>query len=247
MTGRLAGKTIFATASGQGIGRATVLAFAQEGATVWATDINEETLATLAAESPNIKTRRLDVTDGDAIKAIAAEVGTVDILFNAAGFVHNGTILECEEKDWDFSFDLNVKSMYRIIRAFLPAMLAAGHGNIVNVSSVASAITGVPNRFAYGTTKAAVTGLTKMIAKDFVEKGIRCNAVCPGTVDSPSLQERFHAAGDYEAMRAMFMKRQPMGRFASCEEVAMLCVYLASDEAAFVTGQTFVIDGGWTM
>ena len=186
MTGRLAGKTIFATASGQGIGRATALAFAQEGATVWATDINEETLATLAAESPNIKTRRLDVTDGEAIKAIAAEIGTVDIIFNAAGFVHNGTILDCEEKDWDFSFDLNVKSMYRIIRAFLPAMLKAGHGNIVNVSSVASAITGVPNRFAYGTTKAAVTGLTKMIAKDFVEKGIRCNAVCPGTVDSPS-------------------------------------------------------------
>lgn len=247
MSGRLAGKTIFATASGQGIGRATALAFAREGATVWATDINEKSLATLAAESPNIKTRRLDVTDPAAIQAIAAELGAVDVIFNAAGYVANGTILECDEKDWDLSFDINVKSMYRVIRAFLPAMIAAGGGAIVNISSVASAITGVPNRFVYGTTKAAVTGLTKMIARDFVGKGIRCNAVCPGTIDSPSLNERMAAAGNYEAVRASFMERQPMKRLGAPEEVAMLCVYLASDEAAFATGQTWTLDGGWTM
>ena len=247
MSGRLAGKTVFATASGQGIGRAAALAFAREGATVWATDINEQALATLAAESPNIRTRRLDATDGAAIKAVAAELGAVDVLFNAAGYVHNGTILDCEEKDWDFSFDLNVKSMYRVIRAFLPAMIAAGGGSIVNISSVASAVTGVPNRFVYGTTKAAVTGLTKMVAKDFVEKGIRCNAVCPGTIDSPSLNERFQATGDYEGIRARFLERQPMRRFGTPDEVAMLCVYLASDESAFATGQTWVLDGGWTM
>ncbi len=247
MSGRLAGKSIFATASGQGIGRATALAFAREGATVWATDINEKSLATLAAESPNIKTRRLDVTDPAAIRAIAAELGAVDVIFNAAGYVANGTILECDEKDWDRSFDINVKSMYRVIRAFLPAMIAAGGGAIVNISSVASAITGVPNRFVYGTTKAAVTGLTKMIARDFVGKGIRCNAVCPGTIDSPSLNERMAAAGNYEAVRASFMERQPMKRLGTPEEVALLCVYLASDEAAFATGQTWTLDGGWTM
>jgi len=247
MSGRLAGKTIFATASGQGIGRATALAFAREGAHVWATDINEKSLATLAAESPTIKTRRLDVTDPAAIAAIAAELGAVDVVFNAAGYVANGTILECEEKDWDLSFDLNVKSMYRVIRAFLPAMIAAGGGAIVNISSVASAITGVPNRFVYGTTKAAVTGLTKMIARDFVGKGIRCNAVCPGTIDSPSLNERMAAGGNYETVRASFMERQPMKRLGTPEEVAMLAVYLASDEAAFATGQTWTLDGGWTM
>lgn len=247
MSGRLAGKTIFATASGQGIGRATALAFAREGAHVWATDINEKSLATLAAESPGIKTRHLDVTDPAAIKAIAAEVGAVDVVFNAAGYVANGTILECDEKDWDFSFDLNVKSMYRVIRAFLPAMLKAGRGNIVNISSVAGPITGVPNRFAYSATKAAVAGLTKAIARDFVEKGIRCNAVCPGTIDLPSLNERMAAAGNYEAVRASFMERQPMKRLGTPEEVALLCVYLASDEAAFATGQTWTLDGGWTM
>lgn len=247
MSGRLAGKTIFATASGQGIGRATALAFAREGAHVWATDINEKSLATLAAESPTIKTRRLDVTDPAAIAAIAAELGAVDVVFNAAGYVANGTILECDEKDWDLSFDINVKSMYRVIRAFLPAMIAAGGGAIVNISSVASAITGVPNRFVYGTTKAAVTGLTKMIARDFVGKGIRCNAVCPGTIDSPSLNERMAAGGNYETVRASFMERQPMKRLGTPEEVAMLAVYLASDEAAFATGQTWTLDGGWTM
>jgi 2-keto-3-deoxy-L-fuconate dehydrogenase len=247
MSGRLAGKTIFATASGQGIGRATALAFAREGAQVWATDINEKSLATLAAESPNIKTRCLDVTDPAAIQAIAVELGAVDAIFNAAGYVANGTILECDEKDWDLSFDINVKSMYRVIRAFLPAMITAGGGAIVNISSVASAITGVPNRFVYGTTKAAVTGLTKMIARDFVGNGIRCNAVCPGTIDSPSLNERMAAGGNYEAVRASFMERQPMKRLGTPEEVAMLCVYLASDEAAFATGQTWTLDGGWTM
>jgi len=247
MSGRLAGKTIFATASGQGIGRAAALAFAREGASVWATDINEQTLATLAAESPAIQTRRLDATDGPAIAALAAEVGAVDVLFNAAGYVANGTILDCDEKDWDVSFNINVKSMYLVVKAFLPAMIAAGGGTIVNISSVAGAVTGVPNRFAYSATKAAVAGLTKAIARDFVEKGIRCNAVCPGTIDSPSLNERFRATGDYEGIRARFLERQPMRRFGTPEEVAMLCVYLASDEAAFATGQLWTLDGGWTM
>lgn len=247
MSGRLAGKTVFATASGQGIGRAAALAFAREGASVWATDINEQTLATLAADSPAIKTRRLDVTDGPAIAALAAEVGAVDVLFNAAGYVANGTVLDCDDKDWDRSFDINVKSMYRVTKAFLPAMIAAGGGAIVNVSSVAGAVTGVPNRFAYSATKAAVAGLTKAVARDFVEKGIRCNAVCPGTIDSPSLNDRFRAAGDYEGIRAAFIERQPMRRFGTPEEVAMLCVYLASDEAAFATGQLWTLDGGWTM
>jgi len=247
MRGRLAGKTIFATASGQGIGRAAALAFAREGATVWATDINEEALATLAAASPNIRTRRLDVTDGAAIKAIAAELGAVDVVFNAAGWVANGTILDCDEKDWDRSFDINVKSMFRVIKAFLPAMVKAGHGNIVNIASVAGSVTGVPNRFAYGATKAAVIGLTKAIARDFVEKGIRVNAVCPGTIDSPSLNERMAAAGDLATVRAQFMRRQPMKRLGTPEEVAQLCVYLASDESAFATGQTWVLDGGWTI
>lgn len=247
MSGRLAGKTIFATASGQGIGRSAALAFAREGASVWATDINDKTLATLAAESPAIKTRRLDVTDGAAVAALAAEVGPVDVLFNAAGYVANGTILECVDKDWDISFDINVKSMYRLIQAFLPGMLSAGHGNIVNISSVAGAITGVPNRFAYCATKAAVAGLTKAIARDFVEKGIRCNAICPGTIDSPSLNERMAAGGNYEAVRAAFMERQPMKRLGTPDEVALLAVYLASDESAFATGQLWTLDGGWTM
>lgn len=247
MSGRLTGKTIFATASGQGIGRATAAAFAREGANVIATDINEETLATLAAENANIKTRRLDVTDGAAITAIAAELGPVDVVFNAAGYVANGSILDCDEADWDRSFDINVKSMYRTTKAFLPAMIEAGHGNFVNIASVASSITGVPNRFAYGTSKAAVIGLTKMIATDFVEKGIRVNAVCPGTIDSPSLNERMAAGGQYDKVRAEFIERQPMKRLGLPEEVAELCVYLASDESAFATGQTWTLDGGWTM
>ncbi|MBT3361133.1 MAG: SDR family oxidoreductase [Rhodospirillales bacterium] len=246
MSGRLAGKTIFATASGQGIGRAAALAFANEGARVIATDVNPETLATLEDENADIQTRVLDVTDGAGIAKIAAELGAVDVVFNCAGYVHNGTILDCDEADWDRSFDVNIKSMYRVIKAFLPAMIDAGGGGIVNISSVASSITAAPNRFVYGATKAAVIGLTKAIAVDFVGKNIRCNAVCPGTVDSPSINERMAATGDYEGMRAKFLERQPMGRFASPEEVASLCVYLASDEAAFATGQTFTLDGGWT-
>ncbi len=246
MSGRLAGKTILATASGQGIGRAAVLAFAREGANVIATDVNTETLATLEGENPNIQTHALDVTDGDAIGKIATDLGAVDVIFNCAGYVHNGTILDCTEADWDRSFDVNIKSMYRIIRAFLPAMIEAGGGSILNISSVASSVTAAPNRFAYGATKAAVIGLTKAIAVDFVGKNIRCNAVCPGTVESPSLNERMAAAGDYDSMRAKFLERQPMGRFAQPEEIASLCVYLASDEAAFATGQTYTLDGGWT-
>ncbi len=246
MSGRLAGKTILATASGQGIGRAAVLAFAREGANVIATDVNTETLATLEGENPNIQTHALDVTDGDAIGKIATDLGAVDVIFNCAGYVHNGTILDCTEADWDRSFDVNIKSMYRIIRAFLPAMIEAGGGSILNISSVASSVTAAPNRFAYGATKAAVIGLTKAIAVDFVGKNIRCNAVCPGTVESPSLNERMAAAGDYDSMRTKFLERQPMGRFAQPEEIASLCVYLASDEAAFATGQTYTLDGGWT-
>ncbi|MBL6945102.1 MAG: SDR family oxidoreductase [Rhodospirillales bacterium] len=246
MSGRLAGKTIFATASAQGIGRAAALAFANEGGRVIATDKNSDLLAALEGESPNIQTRLLDVTDADAIGEIAADLGAVDVVFNCAGYVHNGTILDCDEADWDLSFDVNIKSMYRIIRAFLPAMIDAGGGSILNISSVASSITAAPNRFAYGATKAAVIGLTKAIAVDFVGKNIRCNAVCPGTVDSPSLNERMAAAGDYEGMRAKFLERQPMGRFARPEEIGALCVYLASDEAAFATGQTYTLDGGWT-
>ena len=247
MTDRLAGKTAFVTAAGQGIGRATTLAFAREGAKVWATDINEATLSALAQEHKNIETRRLDVTDDAAIRALAAELGAVDVLFNCAGFVHNGTILDCEEKDWDFSFDLNIKGMYRLIRAFLPAMMEAGGGSIINMSSVASSVIGVRNRFVYGASKAAVIGLTKSIAADFVDKGIRCNAICPGTVDSPSLNERFQATSDPEQTRREFMTRQPMGRLGSAEEVAALAVYLASDEAAFSTGAYYLVDGGWTM
>ncbi|MBL6945373.1 MAG: SDR family oxidoreductase [Rhodospirillales bacterium] len=247
MSGRLDGKTILATASGQGIGRATALAFANEGASVIATDIDPETLATLESEGPNIQTRILDATDAQGIGETAAELGAVDVIFNCAGYVHNGTILDCDDADWDRSFDVNVKSMYRVIKAFMPAMIEAGGGSIVNVSSVASSITAAPNRFVYGATKAAVIGLTKAIAVDFVGKNIRCNAVCPGTVDSPSLNERMAAAGEYDAVRAQFLQRQPMGRFAQPEEIAAICVYLASDEAAFTTGQTFTVDGGWTI
>jgi 2-keto-3-deoxy-L-fuconate dehydrogenase len=247
MSGRLAGKIAVITAAGQGIGRATAIAFADQGATVWATDINDSALATLAAERASIRARRLDVRDSRAVESAAAEIGAVDVLFNCAGFVHQGTILECTETDWDFSVDLNVKSMYRMCRAFLPAMLKEGRGNIINMSSGASSIKGVPNRFVYGTTKAAVIGLTKSIAADFVRKGIRCNAICPGTVQTPSLDERIAALGDVEKARAEFISRQPMGRVGKPEEIAALAVYLASDEASFTTGQIHIIDGGWTL
>ncbi len=247
MSERLQGKTALITAAGQGIGRATALAFAGEGANVWATDINEEALATLTQEAPGIVTRRLDVMDADAISATVGEIGALDVLFNCAGIVHNGTILDCSEEDWELSFDLNVRSMYRIIGAALPAMLAKGGGSIVNVASVASNVKGVPNRFLYGTTKAAVIGLTKAVAADFVGHGIRCNAICPGTVQTPSLDERINAFDDPVAARAAFTARQPMGRLGTAQEIAALAVYLASDEAAYMTGTQAIIDGGMTV
>jgi len=244
MTDRLQGKTALVTAAGQGIGRATALAFAAQGARVIATDINEAALATLAGGE--LLTTHLDVTDGRQIEALAARHPEVNVLFNCAGFVHHGSIVDCEPDAWHFSLDLNVTSMYRTIRAFLPAMVASRDGSIVNMASVASSIAGVANRFAYGTTKAAVIGLTKAVAADFVGQGIRCNAICPGTVDTPSLQDRINAAADPEAARAAFIARQPMGRLGSAEEIAALAVYLASDESAYTTGAVHVIDGGWT-
>jgi len=248
MPGRLEGKNALITAAGQGIGRASALAYAREGAKVLATDINSESLKTLAAESPGIETQLLDVTDRNAIESLAGERGALDILFNCAGFVHHGTLLECGEADWDISMDLNVRSMYRMIQAFLPAMLAAGGGSIVNMASVASNVKGVPNRFVYGTSKAAVIGLTKSVAADFVRQGIRCNAICPATVESPSLQERMEAQdGTLEEVRAAFIARQPMGRIGKPEEIAALAVYLASEESAYTTGVAWSIDGGMTI
>lgn len=240
--GRLTGKTCVVTAAGQGIGRATVEMMAAEGAKVIATDINEEALAQLSG----VETRRFDVLSADEITALAADVGAPDVLFNCAGFVANGTILDCDEDEWDFSFNLNVKSMYRIIKAFLPAMIDNGGASIINMSSVASSVIAAPNRFVYGTSKAAVVGMTKAIAADFIGQGIRCNAICPGTVQSPSLEERLAATGDYEAARAAFIARQPIGRIATPEEIAALVVYLASDESSYTTGLAHVIDGGWS-
>ncbi len=240
---RLTGKTCVITAAGQGIGRATAERFAAEGAKVIATDINADALATLTG----MDVLPLDVTDAAAVSAFAQSVGTIDVLFNCAGFVHAGNILECSEDDFDFALDLNVRAMYRLSRAFLPAMLAAGSGSIINMSSVASSLKGVPNRFAYCTSKAAVIGLTKAIAADFVTKGIRCNAICPGTVESPSLHDRLRATGNYEQALQDFIARQPMGRLGRADEIAALATYLASDEAAFTTGQTHIIDGGWAI
>jgi 2-keto-3-deoxy-L-fuconate dehydrogenase len=247
MSGRLAGKIAVVTAAGQGIGRATAIAFVDEGATVWATDINEAALASLTHDRPDIRTHRLDVLNGPNVIDFAAQVGALDILFNCAGYVHNGTILDCQEKDWDFSFDLNVKSVYRTCHAFLPAMLKAGKGSIINMSSAASSIKAAPNRFVYGTTKAAVIGLTKAIAADFIRRGIRCNAICPGTVQSPSLDQRIAAQGDVEKARSEFVARQPMGRIGRPEEIAALAVYLASDESNYTTGQAHIIDGGFAL
>jgi 2-keto-3-deoxy-L-fuconate dehydrogenase len=241
---RLSGKTAFCTASGAGIGLATARAFKAEGARVIATDINSKAVEALRDEG--IDAHRLDVTDATAIAAIAAMTGPVDILFNCAGFVHAGTILDCDETDFDFSVELNVKSLYRVTRAFLPAMLDNGGGSIINIASVASSIIAAPNRFVYGATKAAVIGITKSIAADYVTRGIRCNAICPATVESPSLEQRLRATGDYEAARAAFIARQPMGRIGQPEEIAHLAVYLASDESAFLSGQAISIDGGWT-
>jgi len=237
-------KTVLVTAAGQGIGRATALAFAAAGARVTATDINETTLSELDGK-PGITTRRLDVLSTEDIATAVAGTGAVDVLFNGAGFVHAGSILEMPDEDFDFAMDLNVRSMIRTIRAVLPGMIERGGGAIVNMSSVASSIKGVPNRFAYSTTKAAVIGLTKSVAADYVGQGIRCNAICPGTVESPSLQERMRAQGDYETARAAFIARQPMGRLGTPEEIADLAVYLAN--ATYTSGQAYAIDGGWTI
>jgi 2-keto-3-deoxy-L-fuconate dehydrogenase len=245
VSGRLAGKTALVTAAAQGIGRATAEAFAAEGAAVVATDINEKTLATLPAA---IRKERLDVTDKAAIDALAKELGAVDVLFNCAGYVHQGTILDCTERDWEFSFALNVRSMYLTIRAFLPAMLASGRGgSIINMSSVVSSVKGAPNRFAYGATKAAVIGLTKSVAADYIRQGIRCNAICPGTVATPSLDERIAALGGGPEVRQAFVDRQPLGRLGRPKEIAALAVHLASDESAFTTGAIHVIDGGFAL
>ncbi|RWH72119.1 SDR family oxidoreductase [Mesorhizobium sp.] len=238
------GKVVVVTAAAQGIGRASALAFAKAGATVHATDINETALAELAKTS-GIMTRKLDVLNDEAVKTAFAEIGRVDVLFNCAGFVHAGSILEMKDEELDFAFNLNVRAMIRTIRAVLPGMLERGDGSIINMASVAGAPKGVPNRFAYGVTKAAVIGLTKSIAADYVAKGIRCNAVCPGTVESPSLQGRMQAQGDYEAARAAFIARQPMGRIGTPEEIADLAVYLAG--ATYTTGQAYNIDGGWSI
>ena len=242
--GRLAGRTALVTAAGQGIGRATALAMAAEGATVFATDINAETLASLDG-SDGITTFMLDVLDH---ASVAEGVGRAkpDILFNCAGYVHHGSILDSTDEEWNFGFDLNVRSMYWTSRQAIPGMLERGGGSIINISSVASSVIGAPNRFIYGATKAAVVGLTKAIASDYITSGLRCNAICPGTVDSPSLHERLSATGDYETAKTAFIARQPMGRLGTAEEIAALAVYLASDESAFVTGQTINIDGGWT-
>ncbi|WP_116810727.1 SDR family oxidoreductase [Steroidobacter cummioxidans] len=243
MTGqRLAGKTALITAAGQGIGRAIAETFAQQGAAVVATDINEAALAELSG----CQTRRLDVRSLADIAATSKEVGAIDVLVNCAGIVAHGNILDASEDDWATSFDINVASMYRLIRATLPGMIERGGGSIVNIASVAGSIKGVPNRCVYGTTKGAIVGLTKSIAADFISRGIRCNAICPGTVATPSLEARLRATGDYAAARAAFIQRQPMGRLGEASEVAWLAVYLASEESAFTTGQCHIIDGGWT-
>src|SRR5688572_13298787 len=245
MAGRLAGKTAFITAAGQGIGRAAALAFAREGAKVWASDVNAKTVSEL--EQQGIKTRVLDVTDEAAVARVSKEVGDIDVLFNCAGFVHHGTILDCTPKDWDFSFNLNVKSMYLVTRAFLPGMLKKGRGSIINMSSIASSLKGLPNRFVYGATKAAVIGLTKAIAADYVKQGIRCNAIGPGTVDTPSLRQRIAAFADPVQAEKDFIARQPMGRLGSVDDITGILVFLASDESLFATGNMYSIDGGMTI
>ncbi|TVQ38373.1 MAG: SDR family oxidoreductase [Geminicoccaceae bacterium] len=246
MSQRLDGKRILVTAAAQGIGRAIAEAAAKEGAFVYATDVNDTLLVELEALD-NVTTSVLDVLDPAAIQKMAKEIGTLDGLVNVAGFVHHGTVLEADDEAMTFSFELNVRSMHRTIRAFLPAMLDHGGGSIVNVSSVASSIKGVPNRFVYSTTKAAVIGLTKSVAADFVAKGVRCNAICPGTVDTPSLHHRIQAFADPEAARAAFLARQPTGRLATAAEIATGSVYLLADESSYVTGTTMIIDGGWAL
>ncbi len=240
----LQNKQVLVTAAGQGIGRASALAFARAGAKVLATDVNETALASLAGE-PGIATKRLDVLDDEAVRTVVADLGDVDVLFNCAGFVHSGSVLDMPDSDLDFAFDLNVRAMIRTIRAVLPGMIARGGGSIINMASVASSVKGVPNRCAYTVTKAAVIGLTKSVAADYVTQGIRCNAICPGTVESPSLQDRMRAQGDYDAARAAFIARQPMSRLGTPEEIADLAVYLAC--ATYTSGQAYAIDGGWTI
>jgi len=245
MTGRLDGKKIIVTAAAQGIGRACVEAFQTEGATVIATDINETELAGLK-HLPNIETRMLNVLNRDEISKIAEELGTVNVLFNCAGFVHHGSILNCDETEWDFSFELNVKAQYRMIRAFLPGMVSNGGGSIINMASVCSSVKGIVQRAVYGASKAAVIGLTKSVSADYLRDGIRCNCICPGTVQSPSLDERINAFDDPVQARKDFIARQPLGRLGSATEIAAIAVYLASDESAYTTGQPFIIDGGIT-
>ena len=245
---RLQNKNILLTAAAQGIGHASLLRFIEEGATVWATDINLKPLEALHYSEQQLKVRKLDVCDPGAITKLIEEIGTIDVLFNCAGFVHSGTILECTENDWNMAFEINVRSMYRLAKITIPRMVSNGSGVIINMASVASSVKGVPNRFVYGTSKAAVIGLTKAIAADFVSQGIRCNAICPGTVETPSLNERMVAqGGDLEQVRSAFVARQPMGRIGTPEEIANLAVYLSSDESSYTTGAVFAIDGGMTI
>ena len=247
MVKRLQNKNIIVTAAGQGIGRATALAFYQEGAKVIATDLNEKTLESLNKEYPDIKVRKLNSTDRKAVEEFSKSLDKVDVLFNAVGFVHHGTILECDEKDWDFSFNVNIKSMYFMTKSILPKMVKQNKGSIINVSSIVSSLRGLPNRFVYGTTKAAIIGFTKSIASDFIKNNIRCNAIAPGTVHTPSWEGRVQAALNPEQAKKDFIARQPMGRLGKPEEIATLAIYLASDESEFVTGITHVIDGGMSI
>jgi 2-keto-3-deoxy-L-fuconate dehydrogenase len=248
MAGRLKGKTAFMTAAAAGIGRASAIAMTAEGARVIASDIDEAGLRTLTQEAPGITTHVMDALDAHAIQRAAERFGPVDILFNCTGWVHQGTILDCSEGDFEFSVDLNLKAHYRIIKAFLPEMIENGGGSIINMASAASSIKGAPNRCIYGATKAAVIGLTKSVAADFIAQGIRCNAICPGSVETPSLEQRMRSVGgDYDAVRKAFIDRAPMGRMASPREIANVVVYLASDETAFITGETHLIDGGWCL